>query len=112
MLNAKESEINQSILVAGMPYEGYQSTKVGTPKMIDTNEEYEYSLNKNLKEEMIIEDQLPLTGGFISTDVLIIIAIAFVAVLGYVIFNLLRDKKVDGKFNFKNDDFVDRNRRY
>jgi len=50
---------------------------------------------------------LPVTGGIISSNMIIVAIVTIVSIVGYVIFNILRDKKEDGNFKFKDDDFVD-----
>ncbi len=49
---------------------------------------------------------LPVTGGFFSTDGLIIIGVAIVFAIGYVVFCILRDNKKDELRGFNDDDFV------
>lgn len=50
---------------------------------------------------------LPNTGGFISTDFLIILGVAVVFVILYVIFCLLRENKNNDLKEFSDNDFVD-----
>lgn len=50
---------------------------------------------------------MPVTGGFFSTDLLIIIIVAVVFIVGYVLFCILRENKNDDLKEFKDDDFVE-----
>lgn len=50
---------------------------------------------------------MPVTGGFFSTDGLIVLAVAVVFIVGYVLFSLLRDNKSNDLKGFRDDDFVD-----
>lgn len=50
---------------------------------------------------------MPITGGFFSTDGLIVLGIAFVFIVLYVIFCILRENKNNDLKEFKSDDFVD-----
>lgn len=49
---------------------------------------------------------MPVTGGFFSTDMLIIVGVAVAFIIGYVIFCVLRDNKKNDLKEFKDDDFV------
>ena len=53
---------------------------------------------------------LPVTGGFFSTDGLIIVGVAIAFAIGYVIFCILRDNKNDELRDFNDDDFVNDDR--
>ncbi len=50
---------------------------------------------------------MPVTGGFFSTDLLIVIIVAVVFIVGYVLFCILRENKNDDLKEFKDDDFVE-----
>lgn len=50
---------------------------------------------------------LPNTGGFISTDFLIILGVAIAFFVLYVIFCLLRENRNNDLKEFADDDFVD-----
>lgn len=50
---------------------------------------------------------LPYTGGFFSTDGIIIIIVAIIFILGYILFCILRENRQNGLKEFSNDDFVD-----
>lgn len=49
---------------------------------------------------------MPVTGGFFSTDGLIILAVAVVCTILYLAFCLLRQNKNDDLKGFADDDFV------
>ena len=48
-----------------------------------------------------------VTGGFFSTDLLIILGVTIVFVILYVVFGIIRENKGDDLRGFKDDDFVD-----
>ena len=50
---------------------------------------------------------MPVTGGFFSTDLLIILGVTIVFVILYVVFGIIRENKGDDLREFKDDDFVD-----
>lgn len=49
---------------------------------------------------------MPVTGGFFSTNGLIVLGVAVVCVILYVIFCLLRENKNNDLKEFADDDFV------
>ncbi len=119
IFNSKREEIgsyttdeNGNISVENLPYGKYYYKEVKTPDgyLIDTNE-YEFDIKK---DNVVItrtitneKEKLPVTGGIISSNMIIVTIVTIVSIVGYVIFNILRDKKEDGNFKFKDDDFVD-----
>lgn len=50
---------------------------------------------------------LPYTGGFFSTDGIIVLIVAIIFILGYILFCILRENKQNDLKEFSNDDFVD-----
>ena len=50
---------------------------------------------------------MPVTGGFFSTDLLIILGVTIIFVILYVVFGIIRENKGDDLREFKDDDFVD-----
>ena len=50
---------------------------------------------------------MPVTGGLLSTDLLIMAGVAILFVIGYFLFCILRENKNDDLKEFKDDDFVD-----
>ena len=100
------------ILVENLPYGEYYYKEMKTPEnyLVD-NQEYRFDIKK---DEVVINkkitnqrEKLPVTGGIISTNVIIVAIVTVITVIGYIIFNMLRDKKDEGNFKFKDDDFVD-----
>lgn len=50
---------------------------------------------------------MPVTGGFFSTNMIIVLVVAVVFVIGYVLYCILRENKSDELKGFSDDDFVD-----
>ena len=50
---------------------------------------------------------LPVTGGFFSTDGLIVLGVAIAFLILYVVFCVVRENKNDDLKGFKSDDFVE-----
>jgi|GEM_PF-6095175 len=50
---------------------------------------------------------MPVTGGFFSTDLLIILGVTIIFVILYVVFGIIRENKGDDLREFRDDDFVD-----
>ena len=50
---------------------------------------------------------MPVTGGFFSTDGLIILGVAVVCIILYLVFCVLRGNKNDDLKGFASDDFID-----
>ncbi|MDO4282849.1 MAG: SpaA isopeptide-forming pilin-related protein [Clostridia bacterium] len=100
------------ILVENLPYGEYYYKEMKTPEnyLVD-NQEYRFDIKK---DDVVINktitnqrEKLPQTGGLISTNVIIVAIVTAITIIGYIIFNMLRDKKEEGNFKFKDDDFVD-----
>ena len=75
----------------------YREVEAPNGYIMDTKE-YEFKItsrdqviNKTVYNE---KEELPVTGGFISTDILIIIAVTIISIIGYSIYNVLRTKKM------------------
>ena len=59
---------------------------------------FEISRDVQTVEKTVVNEhkKLPQTGGFFSTNVLIVIIVAVVAISGYVILEVVKNKKNDG----------------
>ena len=119
ILNSNREEVGTYVTdqegiieVENLPYGTYYYKEMKTPEnyYVD-NEEYSFDIEKD--EQVVVKkiknerEKLPVTGGIISTNILIIVAVSIVSIIGYVLFNVLRDKKTADPFKFKSDDFVD-----
>ncbi len=79
-------------------------------KEVDTPDEYimqtgevAFEVNRDVQtiEKTVLNEhkKLPQTGGFISTNVLIVIIVATVSIAGYVIYMIVKNKKANGTKN-------------
>lgn len=50
---------------------------------------------------------MPVTGGFFSTNLLIVLGVTIAFVILYVVFGIVRENKNDDLRGFRDDDFVD-----
>ena len=51
--------------------------------------------------------QMPVTGGFFSTNFLIVVGVTIIFVILYVLFGLVRENKKNDLREFNDEDFVD-----
>lgn len=84
----------------------YQEVEVPDEYIIDTNT-YEVKIKKNnqMVEEKVSNEhkKLPVTGGFLSTDVTIVLIVASTSVIAYVIYKIIKSRKDNP--NHPDDDF-------
>jgi hypothetical protein len=50
---------------------------------------------------------MPVTGGFFSTDLLIVVGVTIIFVILYVVFGIIRENKNDDLRGFNDNDFVE-----
>ena len=74
----------------------YKETKAPEGYILDGNE-YEFSITKKAQEVTITfkneAKKLPQTGGFISTNMLIVIIVAVVSIVGYIVITIVTKNK-------------------
>ena len=74
----------------------YKETKAPQGYILDSNE-YEFNITKDAQVRKITfkneAKKLPQTGGFISTNMLIVIIVTVVSVVGYIVITLVTKNK-------------------
>ncbi len=89
---------NGQAMSDSLPYGKYYFKEVDAPDgYIMDVDEHEFTIEKNgdLIEAVVYnaEERLPKTGGFLSDDMIIILAISIVSILGYSFIRLISEKK-------------------
>ena len=98
VIQTVETDENGEAMTDTLPYGKYYFKEVDAPDgyIMDATE-HEFTIEKNgdLVEAIVYnaEETLPKTGGLLSDDMIIVIAISLISILGYGFIKLISDKK-------------------